>query len=128
MGVSWFRGAGRIDDGDLVAKKVVGLVSAGICLADGGIACMCPRRISLVSTLVSAISDFAIATADPDLDREHYSHLHYVAHARGQRSVGCPPVLVDDAGIWNRGSGCRMDRLGSIYPSTTTHKFCIRNS
>jgi len=60
-----------------VAEKNGSGVDSGIvCLAVGGNSVVRTRRISLVSTLASAILDVSFYAVDCRLDREHLPHIH----------------------------------------------------
>ena len=91
----WFRSAAS------------GVVSGRLCLADGSISFVRPRRVPLVSSLAAAISDVGLDPADHRLDCEHHPHLHDVALAHTWASVGSTSWLGDAAGVWVRGNrGC----------------------
>ncbi len=78
---------------------------AHVCLAHGSISFVRTRRIPVVSSVASAISDVGLDAADHYLDRKHFPDLRHVALAHNWASVGLASWLGDAAGIWMRGSG-----------------------
>ena len=55
------------------------MVIGRICLADGSLAVMRTRRISMVYALAVTVPAVDVDTPDHDLDGEHYSHLFRLA-------------------------------------------------
>ena len=72
-----------------MAEKEVGGVAVGhIRMADGGIAFLCARRLSLVFALAAAIPPVGLDLAARRLDCEHYSDLRRLAYAHTWTPVG----------------------------------------
>jgi hypothetical protein len=57
-------------------------------LADGSIASVRTDRLSLVSSLASAVSEVGLDIADHHMDGEHYPHLRGLAFAYAWTSLG----------------------------------------
>ena len=66
---SWVGSARRLSYRNLAEKKVRGMVSGRICLADGSIAFMCAGRISLVPALAAAVPAVGLDGADSSSGR-----------------------------------------------------------
>src|SRR6185437_6412027 len=77
-----------------------------ICVANGSNSLVCACGIPVVSSLATAIFEFALGTADDRLDGQHLPHLHHVALAHIGASMGSAARLGHAAGIWMRGHRC----------------------
>ena len=126
----WAGSARRISDCNLAKNHSARVVSGRICLADGSISFVRTRRIPMVSSLASAISDVGLDAADHHLDREHYPHLRSWHLRDTWASVGVASWLGNAAGIRMRGNCCRdygfapdppnRERLISFVTNQTT--------
>src|ERR1019366_10220522 len=103
----WAGGSRRISHCSLAEKRTARVVPGRICLANGCMSFVCPRRFSLVSSLAAAISDVGLDAADHHLECEHNLHIHPMALARTGPSVGSASWLGNAAGIRICGNSCR---------------------
>ena len=72
-------------------------------MADGGIAFLCARRLSLVFALAAAVPKVGFDPAACHVDREHYPYLRRLAFAHTWKAMG--GSWLDHAiGVWIRGS------------------------
>lgn len=74
-------------------------------MAHGGSSFLRARRIPLVPSLATTISDVGFNAGDHRVDGEHYPDLYDVALAHTWASVGCASGLGDGAGIRMRSTG-----------------------
>src|SRR5258708_12104574 len=95
-----------------------------ICLANGSVALLCTRRLSVVLALAAAVPAVDFDAPARHLDSEHPPHIPPMALARPRASLGVASRLGNPSGIRMRA------RLRCDYrPSTchTTHVNSILN-
>jgi hypothetical protein len=90
-------------------------------VADGSIASVRTRRISVVPSLAASVSPVDISPADHHLDGEHYADLLRLASTHARTPLA-GSGLDHVAGIWIRGSSGGDDRFTPEYTTygTTT--------
>ena len=72
-------------------------------VADGGIAVLCTRRISLVFALAATVPPVALDPPAHYLDRDHNPHLRRLVSAHTRTPVG-GSWLDHAVGVWGRGN------------------------
>ena len=80
-GCGWPGNSHRLSYCDLDEKKVCGMVSGRVCLANGRIAAVCASCIPMVPAVAAAVHTIALDVPDPRLDNKHYSYLLCLASA-----------------------------------------------
>ena len=95
----WVGRARRFVRRGLLQKQAIDQRCRRICVADGSDASVCPRCLSLVLAVATAVSEIHLDFAHPRVDRRHYSDLLCVAFTHRWAPVA-GSGLGDASGVW----------------------------